>query len=98
MLQLLPNTTSTTVALLNVSELESNTVSITPIPVTDVLEIRALETITSVQLFDIQGRLLQVKTTDSLSTTLDFTGKSSGVYLVKVLTSKGMKVQKVIKN
>jgi hypothetical protein len=92
------NTTSTTVALLNVNDLEINSVSITPIPVTDILQINALENITSVQLFDIQGRLLQAKICDSTTTTLDFTGKSIGVYLVKVYTNKGMKVQKVIKN
>ncbi|WP_264520529.1 T9SS type A sorting domain-containing protein [Flavobacterium sp. N1994] len=95
---IITNTTSTTVALLNVSELEINSVSITPIPVIDILEIKALETISSVQLFDIQGRLLQTKICDNTTTTLDFTGKSFGVYLVKVFTSKGMKVQKVIKN
>ena len=92
------NTTSTIVALLNVNDLEINTVSMAPIPVTDVLQINALESIISVQLFDIQGRLLQTKTCDTMTTTIDFTGKSKGVYLVKVYTSKGMKVQKVIKN
>lgn len=91
------NTTSTIVALLNVAEHETNSVSITPIPVTDLLQIKALDTITCVQLFDIQGRLLQTKFVDGLSSSLDFTGKSNGVYLVKVYTSKGMKVQKVIK-
>ncbi len=82
------NTTSTTVAVLNVKDFDDNSVSITPIP---------LETITSVQLFDIQGRLLQVKMADDTTATLDFDGKSNGVYLVKVYTAKGMKVQKVIK-
>ena len=91
------NTTSTTVSLLNVSETEVNGVSISPIPVKDVLQINALNTINSVQLFDIQGRLLQTKTTESLTTSIDFTGKTTGIYLVKVYTSKGMKIQKVIK-
>ena len=92
------NTTSTIVALLNVNDFEVNTVSMAPIPVTDALQINALESIISVQLFDVQGRLLQAKTCDTMTTTIDFTGKSKGVYLVKVYTSKGMKVQKVIKN
>ncbi|MCF6133341.1 DUF7619 domain-containing protein [Flavobacterium wongokense] len=91
------NTASTTVALLNVNETEANGVAINPIPVKDILQIRALESISSVEIFDIQGRLLQIKTADDLSTTVDFTGEPKGVYLVKVYTSKGMKIQKIIK-
>ena len=91
------NTTSTIVAVLNVTNFEINSVSIAPIPVVDLLQIKALENITRVQLFDIQGRLLQTQLADSTTTTLDFSGKSKGVYLVKVQTEKGIKVQKVIK-
>ena len=91
------NTTSTIVAVLHVNNFENNSVAIAPIPVVDILQIKALENITRVQLFDIQGRLLQTQLADSTTTTLDFSGKSKGVYLVKVQTEKGIKVQKVIK-
>ncbi len=91
------NTTSTTVSLLNINEAEANGVSMSPIPVKNILQVKALDNITSVEVFDIQGRLLQVVKADDLSTTVDFTGKSKGIYLVKVYTSKGMKVQKIIK-
>jgi len=91
------NTTSTTVAILNISETEVSNITISPIPVKDILQVNALETISSVELFDIQGHLLQVKTSDSLTAAIDFSGRPKGVYLVKVHTLKGMKVQKVIK-
>ncbi|MCF6131191.1 DUF7619 domain-containing protein [Flavobacterium wongokense] len=91
------NTTSTTVALLGASEFDANSVALTPVPVVSILHIEAKETITKVELFDIQGRLLQGKTAEAVNTTLDFSGKSKGVYLVKVYTERGMKVQKVIK-
>lgn len=87
----------TRIELLNIHENELNTISMNPVPVKDHLQINALENIVSVEVFDIQGRLLQKKTADGLSATIDFTGKSKGVYLIKVYTLKGMKVQKIIK-
>lgn len=95
---IITNTTSTTVALLSVDDIEANHVSITPIPVKDLLQIKSLNSITSVALFDIQGRLLQTKIVNDFEASLDFTGQSKGIYLVKVYTANGTKVQKVIKN
>lgn len=91
------NTASTTVTSLNVSEIETNTVTIFPIPVKESLQIKALENISSVELFDIQGRLLLVKKAESNEIALDFLGKTRGIYLLKVYTDKGLKTQKIIK-
>lgn len=91
------NTTSTTVSNLGVGEVDDLSVSIAPNPVKNILTISAQNDITSVQLFDIHGRLLQTVLENDNSATLDFTGKATGVYFVKVITDNGMKVQKVIK-
>ncbi len=91
------NTTSTTVSLLSINELENNSVSVSPIPVKEMLQIKAKDNITLVELFDIQGRLLQTKSVDNNQTELDFSGKTAGLYLVKIYTNYGVKTQKVIK-
>lgn len=92
------NTTSTTVSTLGVHDFENTSVSISPNPVTTILAITAKDIITSIQLFDIQGRIITTKLSSSMETNLDLSQQASGVYLVKVYTDKGMKVQKVIKN
>lgn len=91
------NTTSTTVALLGTHELENSIVTIAPLPVKDVLHIRATATINRIDLFDIQGRLLQTQESNNTITDLDFSGKTAGIYLLKIYTEKGFKIQKVIK-
>jgi hypothetical protein len=91
------NTASTSISQLGLGEVENQSVSIAPNPVRNILNISAKETISSIQLFDIQGRLLQTKLNNENTGTIDFTGKTSGVYFVKVYTDKGMRVQKVIK-
>jgi hypothetical protein len=50
-----------------------------------------------VQLFDVQGRLLQTKLVNESNTILDITTQSAGVYFIKVTTVKGIKVEKMVK-
>ena len=49
------------------------------------------------QLFDVQGRVLETITANAEAIDFDLSQKSSGVYFVKVYTVKGVKVEKVIK-
>jgi Leucine-rich repeat (LRR) protein len=91
------NTTNTTVSLLNLQEFEGNSVVMTPIPVSNVLSIKAKETINAIQLYDIQGRLLQSSNNYTNEASLDFSEKATGIYMVKIYTSYGMKTQKVVK-
>lgn len=52
--------------------------------------------IKSVQVYDVQGRLLQTELINQANTTLDLSGQSNGVYFLKVVSDEGMKVQKII--
>jgi hypothetical protein len=91
------NTTSTTVSLLSIGEVENTRVSVAPNPVSNMLTISARDNISSVQIFDIQGRLLQTVLEHDVSAIIDFSAKSNGIYFVKVTTENGVKIQKIIK-
>ena len=54
--------------------------------------------ISTVSLFDMQGRLLQNIAPGSLSATLDFTASSAGVYVVLVSNRQGTSAHKVVKH
>lgn len=68
-----------------------------PNPTKDKITISAESTLQSIQLYDIQGRLLQTVLENNTSIVLDITHRSSGVYFLKVTTDKGVKVEKVIR-
>jgi hypothetical protein len=72
-------------------------VNLYPNPTHNIINIKATNTITSVQLFDAQGRLLQTKLVNENNTTLDITAQSAGVYFIKATTDKGIKVEKIVK-
>lgn len=91
------NTTSTTVSNLGVGEADNLKVSMTPNPVRNILTILAEDDIQAVQVFDLQGRLLQTRLDNDTHSAIDFSDKTTGVYFVKVTTEKGMKTQKIIK-
>jgi uncharacterized repeat protein (TIGR01451 family) len=91
------NTASTTVALLAKDNFEDTTVSVYPNPTSDKVTITAKDKITSVQLFDLQGRLVQTTTGNHTNVNINLSGKSSGVYFVKVHTAKGVTTEKIIK-
>ena len=95
---IITNIASTTVTALSVNEFEDASVSIYPNPVKNLLSISAKDNITSVQLFDVQGRLISAKLNNASEANLDLSQQAAGVYFIKVYTEKGMKVQKVIKD
>ena len=53
--------------------------------------------INSIQLFDVQGRLLQTDIVYETSKIIDISSKAKGVYFLKVLSDKGSKVEKIVK-
>lgn len=88
------NEAETTFALLNAGDFAvDNSVSVYPNPAITHVNIKASSEIKSVQLYDILGRLLMA-TQDA---TLDVSNRASGIYFVKVMTEKGMKVEKLIR-
>ncbi len=88
---------TTTVALLGKNNFEDKTVSVYPNPVQNKLQISAKDNIHSVQLFDLQGRLIRTATTNNVNVTFDMSGHATGVYFVKIHTGKGVKTEKIIK-
>lgn len=74
-----------------------SSVSVYPNPTNGILEIKSDTAIKSIQLFDVQGRVLRVMNINKMNGILDMTGQASGVYLVKVTTDEGVKVERVLK-
>jgi Leucine-rich repeat (LRR) protein len=91
------NTATTTVALLGVNTFENTSVNVTPNPTNNIVHITSTGNISSVKLFDVQGRVLETLTANAEAVDFDLSQKSSGVYFMKVYTVKGVKVAKVIK-
>ena len=74
-----------------------DSISIYPNPTSDVINIKSISTIKSMELYDVQGRLLMVRMSDQLNEVIDLTSKSDGIYFVKITTDKGVKVEKLVK-
>ncbi|WP_294823866.1 T9SS type A sorting domain-containing protein [uncultured Flavobacterium sp.] len=88
------NEATTVFEVLRRGEFEKdNTVRIYPNPSNGLVNITAASGIKSVQLYDMQGRLLQAGSNASF----DISGRAAGMYFVRVLTEAGMKVEKVVK-
>jgi len=93
------NDANTTFALLSTSEFEvDQSVSIYPNPVKHIVTISAKENIKSISLFDVQGRVLQTKMDSKQEVKLDMSNRANGVYFMKIITDKGIKVEKIIKD
>jgi hypothetical protein len=75
-----------------------NVINLYPSPVRDVLQIESSGGIKSLQLISLQGYVLQNITVNSDKYILDMRSLSPGMYLVKVVTSDGNFVRKVVKD
>ncbi|MBS1534441.1 MAG: T9SS type A sorting domain-containing protein [Bacteroidetes bacterium] len=92
------NDATTTFALLSNSIFEpDNSISVWPNPAQDSVKITADDTILSIQLYDIQGRLLETHPSQNISSTLDISKRANGIYFIKATTQNGSAVQKLIK-
>lgn len=68
-----------------------------PNPTKGKMEINCNNTIKSVEVYDIQGRILQTNLINQTQTMLDISSQSNGVYFLKIISDNGMKVQKIVK-
>ena len=92
------NNANTTFATLSALKFDlDNSVVLYPNPSKDVITITADTAITSVQLYDVQGRLLQVKVGNETNIQLDISAQPIGLYFVKIITENGAKVEKLVK-
>ncbi|MDH6253636.1 hypothetical protein M2347_003363 [Chryseobacterium sp. H1D6B] len=84
-------------AQLATSEVSSkNTLTVSPNPTSDFINIKTQEKITSVELFDASGKL--VLTTTTGTDKIKVSELEKGLYLVKINTAKGSTTKKMMKN
>ena len=68
-----------------------------PNPTADIITIKSESTITAIQVYDAQGRLLITKMTNDNLQTIDLSSYATGIYYLSVSTTSGKQTQKVIK-
>ncbi|WP_395042897.1 T9SS type A sorting domain-containing protein [Flavobacterium sp.] len=68
-----------------------------PNPVNSIININCKNSIKTIELYDVQGRILQTILENDNTSTIDITNKSNGIYFVKITTEIGSKVEKVVK-
>ncbi|WP_293871928.1 T9SS type A sorting domain-containing protein [Flavobacterium sp.] len=92
------NNAETTFATLNnpIHEFDYS-VKVYPNPAHTTINISCNSTIQSVALYDIQGRLLETDLANNNEVSFDISGKSNGVYFIKITSDKGSKVEKIVK-
>lgn len=76
---------------------KDSSLQVYPNPAQDFLNVKSENLITSIQLYDSQGRLLNTKVANETSEVLDISKYSAGIYFVTVTTSVGKQTQKIIK-
>jgi Leucine-rich repeat (LRR) protein len=74
-----------------------DSISVYPNPTKSNININCQNTIKTIQLYDVQGRLLETKLVDDLQTSIDISEKSKGIYFLKITSDNGSKVVKVVK-
>ena len=93
------NTWNTTfVETLGVEESEFSNLTVYPNPVNDVLQISNTSVITTVEINSILGKQILSISVDALTTEIDVSELSNGVYFVKVKTETNEEILKIIKD
>lgn len=92
------NSANTTFETLSSGSFEvDNSIVVYPNPTASLLNINCKNNIKTVQLYDVQGRLLQTHIVNDANTLLDISDKSNGIYFAKITSEVGVKVEKIIK-
>lgn len=74
-----------------------NSISLYPIPTNSIINIESNSTINLIQLYDIQGRLLETNFADSNTAVFDLSTRQNGLYFLKITTDNGSKIEKIVK-
>lgn len=77
--------------------IKDNSVVVYPNPATSKINIKADNAIKSIEIYDVQGRILEIISGESKESLIDLSNKSNGVYFLKISTNKGSKIEKVVK-
>jgi len=95
---IITNFANTTFQELSVPEKNLNqAIKIYPNPTNDVVNIKADSTIRSIQVYDVQGRILISKILSEENASVDLSSYSSGIYYLKINSDNGAKTEKLIK-
>ena len=70
---------------------------ISPNPAMDFVNIKCNTTIKSLQLFDVQGKQIEVKMVNEPNSKIDISNHPKGIYFLKIETEKGQFTEKIIK-
>jgi uncharacterized delta-60 repeat protein len=83
---------------LNSDEFEINKIiKMYPNPTSSIINIESDFTINSIELYDMQGRLLETNLVQESNSIMDISRRSKGVYFLKIETQQGYKVEKSYK-
>ena len=92
------NDAITTFQTLSINEFElDDSIGVFPNPSNDIITIKSNTNISSLEIYDLQGRIVSTRVVDENSSTIDISSLKSGVYFFKIKTELGAKVEKVIK-
>ena len=92
------NTASTTFQLLNNAQFAAdNSIMVSPNPTSSKININSNNSIQSVQVYDIQGRLLETQLVNEIKTTINLSEKTTGIYFLKITSAIGSKIVKIVK-
>lgn len=95
---ILTNDANTTFQDLSVEEhLLDNSIIAYPNPSFNVVNVEADTAINSIQVYDIQGRLLRTHLANDIKTSIDISDTANGIYFFKIYSEKGIKVERIIK-
>lgn len=82
---------------IGIDDFSTNVFNIYPNPVQDVLNITTHLSNYSIEVYSIQGQLIQKKTNVSDSSTLDYSQYADGIYLMKLSSENNSKTFKIVK-
>jgi uncharacterized repeat protein (TIGR01451 family) len=95
---IITNDAQTTFSTLNTSVHQfDQSVRVYPNPNKGIVTITCTSNLKTVELFDIQGRLLETDLLDQGTALIDLSAHQNGVYFLKITTDKGSKVEKIVK-
>lgn len=94
---IITNNAVTTVSALGVNQFDDTAVAIYPNPAKNTVTISSNDTIKSVRLFDLQGRLLESRQADSSRFTLDISSRTKGIYVLRIESNSGIKTERLVK-
>lgn len=75
-----------------------NSISAFPNPTKSILNVKAKSLINSIEIYDVQGRIVLTKLIRERTTIINISSFKKGIYFLKIKTEAGEKIEKVIKD